>query len=77
MKSRIAPGYMMLELTLDVGEERGGTEAEVGRLHPTRAQLFLHHDEPDECLLGLADSACRFEAHGIGRRFMRIKQFLD
>src|SRR5438477_255203 len=47
----------VLELSLDVGEQRRRAEAEQVVTQPAIAQLFLHEDEPVEGLLGLADPA--------------------
>src|SRR5206468_472786 len=39
---RVPPGHEMLELTLDVGEERRRAEPEQSGPQPTVAELFLH-----------------------------------
>src|SRR6266513_5080471 len=63
VRRRVPAGHEVLELTLDVGEKRGGAEPEqIGPL-PALAQLFLHQDQPVERLLGLANPARRLEAN--------------
>src|SRR5947207_15898555 len=52
VRRRVPAGHEVLELTLDVGEERGGAEPEQGGSQPALAQLFLHQDQPVERLLG-------------------------
>src|SRR5438477_7909630 len=47
--------YEVLELSLDVGEQRRGAEPEQVATQPAIAQLFFHEDEPVQGLLGLAD----------------------
>src|SRR5438105_7980602 len=54
---RIAPCDKVLELSLDVGEQRRRAEPEQVVTQPAIAQLFFHKDEPVEALLGLADPA--------------------
>src|SRR5256885_4377017 len=61
MRRGIAPGHKVLELALDVGEQRRGTEPEQTGPQPALAQLFLHEDEPVERLFRLADPARRLE----------------
>src|SRR5260370_30739089 len=63
----VAPGQEMLELALDVGEQARRAEAKQLRPQPPLAQLFLHHDEPLERLLRLADAAGWLEPHRIAR----------
>src|SRR5438034_10415748 len=64
VRRRVAPGHEMLELALDVGEQRRGTEPEQIGPQPALAQLFLHEDEPVERLFRLADPARRLEPDG-------------
>src|SRR5881296_954192 len=64
MRRRVAPGHEVLELALDVGEQRRGTEPEQTGPQPALAQLFLHKDEPVERLFRLADPARRLEPDG-------------
>src|SRR6266513_3759838 len=65
VRRRVPAGHAVLELTLGVGEERGGAEPEqIGPL-PALAQLFLHQDQPVERLLGLANPARRLEPDGM------------
>src|SRR2546430_11676536 len=59
----------MLELTLDIGEQRGRAEPEQVVAQPAIAQLFLHQDEPVQGLLGLADAASRLEPDGVAGAF--------
>src|SRR5207244_9950013 len=54
----------MLELALDVREQRRRPEPEQIGSQPALAQLFLHEDEPVERLFRLADPARRLEADG-------------
>src|SRR5712691_2373803 len=65
MRRGIAPGHKVLELALDVGEQRRGTEPEQTGPQPALAQLFLHEDEPVERLFRLADPASRLEPDGV------------
>src|SRR5881296_813746 len=62
---RIPPGHEVLELALDVGEERRRAEPEQRGPQPPVAELFLHQDEPVERLLRFADPARRLEADGV------------
>src|SRR5881409_848353 len=64
MRRGIAPGHKVLELALDVGEQRRGTEPEQTGPQPALAQLFLHEDEPVERLFRLADPPRRLEPDG-------------
>src|SRR5690606_39226239 len=61
---RVAARDVVLELALDVGEQRAGAEAQQVGLEPTAPQLLLHEDEPGEGVLGGAQAAGRLEAHG-------------
>ena len=64
VRGRIAAGDEVLELPLDVGEQRARAEAEeVGR-EPAVAQLLLHEVE-DSSALGGADAARGLEAHRV------------
>src|SRR6266702_5471938 len=65
MRRGIAPGHEVLELALDVGEQRRGTEPEQIGPQPALAQLFLHQDEPVERQFLLADPARRLEPDGV------------
>src|SRR5712692_6535631 len=65
VRRRIAPGHEVLELALDVGEQRRGTEPEQIGAQPALAQLFLHQYEPVERLFRLADPARRLEPDGV------------
>src|ERR1700722_3775584 len=58
---RIAPGRIMVELTLDVGKKAARADAEEIGLHPRHAELLLHEDKPGERILGRAQAACRLE----------------
>src|SRR5439155_7675290 len=57
--------HEVLELTLDVGEQRRGTEPEQIGAQPALAQLFLHEDEPVERLFRLARSEERRVGKGL------------
>src|SRR5881394_2822226 len=48
VRGGVAPGHEMLELALDIGEQRAGAEAEQRGFEPAVAQLFLHQDHPLE-----------------------------
>src|ERR1043166_4055315 len=63
--SAVPPGRMMLQLTLDVGEQAAGPEAEQLGPEPAIAQPLLDHREPVERLLGTADPTRRLEPHEI------------
>src|SRR2546422_6594917 len=65
VRRRVAPGHEMLELTLDVGQERRCAEPEQICPQPAGAELFLHQDEPVEGLFGLADPTRRLEPDGV------------
>src|SRR5881396_1575293 len=62
---RVPPGHEVLELALDVGEERRRAEPEQSGPQPPVAELFLHQDEPVERLLRLADPARWLDADGV------------
>src|SRR5580658_11078000 len=62
MGGRIAPGRVVVELPLDVGQKAARADAEEVRLHPWRAELLPHQDEPGERVLGGAQAARRLEA---------------
>src|SRR5690348_14215258 len=62
---RVAAGDEVLELALDVGEQRARTDAEQVLAQPAVAQLFLHQDKPVERALGGADAARRLEADDV------------
>src|SRR5690606_42025391 len=64
---RVATGHVMLELALDVANERAGAKAEQVRLQPARPQLLLHQQHPFDRLLRAANSARRFEAYAMAR----------
>src|SRR5918999_1238716 len=63
MRRRVPPSHKMLELPLDVGQQRARTEAEQIGLQPAIAQLFFHEIQVLERLLGGADAASGLEAH--------------
>src|SRR5512135_470141 len=55
--------HVVLELPLDVPEERARPEAQPLRREPLVAQLLLHQDQPVEGLLRGAEPPRRLEAH--------------
>src|SRR5882762_101467 len=61
MGRRVAARHEVLELALDVGQQRTGPKPEQRRPEPAVAELFLHKDEPIERLLGSADATGRLE----------------
>src|SRR3989442_1707518 len=65
VRCRVAPRHEVLELALDVGEQRRRAEPEQIGPQPAVAQLFLHQDEPVERLFGLPDAARRLEPDGV------------
>ena len=48
---------VMEDLSLDVAQERTGSDAEEVRLGPLVTQLFLHHGQPGQRVLGCADTS--------------------
>src|SRR5213076_1270002 len=68
----VSPRDEVLELPLDVGEQRRGAEPEQVVAQPAIAQLLLHEDEPVERLLRLADPARRLEPDGVAGVLMVI-----
>src|SRR3989442_15632111 len=69
---RVAPRHEVLELSLDVGEERRGTEPEQIGPQPAVPELFLHEDEPVQRLFGLADPTRRLEPDGVSRTLVVV-----
>src|SRR3982075_1423559 len=67
VRRRIAPGDEMLQLSLDVGEQRARPEAEEIGLQPAVAELVLHEVEILERVLGRTDPAGRLVAYGVAR----------
>src|SRR5687767_13823081 len=65
VRSGISPGHEMLELPLDIREERARAEAEEIGAQPAVAQLLLHQIEVLERLLRRADAAGRLESDRI------------
>src|SRR5205807_3768098 len=68
----VPPRDEMLELPLDVGEQRRGAEPEQVVAQPAIAQLLFHEDEPVERLLRFADPARRLEPDGVAGALMVI-----
>src|SRR6266705_2210570 len=58
---RVAAGHEVLELALDVGEQRARADTEQIVAQPAVAQLFLHQNQPIERGLGGANAARGFE----------------
>src|SRR3954447_2072823 len=63
VRRRVAPGHVVLQLPLDVAQQRAGAVAEEGGAQPLRAQLLLHHQHPGDRVLGGADAAGGLEPH--------------
>ncbi len=57
----VAARRPVLDLPLDVGEQRGSADAEQVRLEPGAAQLLLHQDQPVQRVLGGLEAAGRLE----------------
>src|SRR5437660_7782661 len=68
----VSPRYEVLELPLDVGEQRRGAEPEQVVAQPAIAQLFFHQNEPVERLLRFSDPARRLEPDGVAGALMVI-----
>src|SRR5688572_32783850 len=66
----VAPRDEVLELPLDVGEQRAGAESEQIRLEPAGPELVLHEAEVLERALRAADAPGRLVSHGIAGRLM-------
>src|SRR5687767_15542824 len=62
---RVPPGNEMLELPLDVGQQRTGTEPEQVVAQPAVAELLLHQVQVLERRLRRADSSGWLEANGV------------
>src|SRR4051812_30772891 len=67
MAGRIPAGHEMLELSLDVSEERTRADTKEIGPQPSIAELVLHQVHVLEDVLGAANSTCRLEANGITR----------
>src|SRR3954466_5330780 len=67
MAGRIAAGHEMLELSLDVSEERTRADTKEIGPQPSIAELVLHEIHILEDVLGAADSARRLEADCVAR----------
>src|SRR5436189_482985 len=65
MSGRVATGHEVLELSLDVGEKRAGTDAEQIRFEPAVTQLVLHEVHVLQDVLCAANSSGRLEADGV------------
>ena len=63
MGSRIPTGHKMLQLALDIGQQRAGPEAEQVGTQPAVAQFVLHQRQPVERIPCGPDAARRLEAH--------------
>src|SRR5215469_16388631 len=59
----ITPGREMLDLALDIAEQRAGADAEEIRQKPGLTHLLLHQGKPGERVLCAAQAARRLEAH--------------
>src|SRR5207237_3687365 len=64
VRSGVAAGHEVLQLPLDVGQERTSPKPEEDGPEPAVAQLFLHKDQPVEGLFGGPNAAGRLEADG-------------
>src|SRR6185436_15985235 len=62
IERRVAAGYEVLQLTLDVGQECAGAYSEEVWFEPLVAQFLLHEREPIEGLLCGADAPGGLEA---------------
>src|SRR3954470_13569070 len=60
---RVAAGDEVLQLTLDIGQERARAEPEQVWAKPTVAQLVLPQGEPVQRVSRRADAACGLESH--------------
>src|SRR5215472_8773971 len=59
----VAPRREMLDLALDIAEQRAGADAEEIRQKPGLAHLLLHQGKPSERVLRTAEPTRRLEAH--------------
>src|SRR5215204_276326 len=62
VRRRVPARHEVLELPLDVSEQRAGAEAEQVGAEPAVAELLLHQIEVLQCRLGRADPTGRLEA---------------
>ena len=63
MVGSISARNVMEDLSLDVAQERTGSDAEQVRLGPLITQLFLHHGQPGQRVLGCTDTSRRLETN--------------
>ena len=62
MKGCIAAVNKVIQLTLNIIQQRGSSHAEQVRLSPLVAELVFHQSKPHQRVLGAADTSSRLEA---------------
>src|SRR5690606_27453875 len=66
----IAPGHVVLELPLDIGEQTRRAEAEEVGLEPTASEFLAYQDQPLKRRLGGGNASGGLEADAHARAFM-------
>merc|ERR1711990_459713 len=59
----VSSGYVMIELSFDVGQQSRGAETKEIRLRPFDTQFLFHQDEPEESVFRRADATRGLESH--------------
>ena len=60
--SVVATKGLVVDLTLEIGEESAGADAEEMRMRPLFSEFLHHHDEPVYRVLRCPDASCGLEA---------------